>query len=165
MRATKNNKDLFKFFQKTKNSFINVCTSEVETMKSVKIQFSLLVRFHMIRDEKVEQIDHYFNRMQPVILNENNIDILNPLLNQFIDEVKGEIEAWSERGSGWIMGKILEAFINVPQYRPLRGGSYMVLPTKLKNTGNFIERSFFSNRIRKNLLVFEIIFLARCCQP
>ena len=87
----------------------------------------------MTRDEKVEQMDHYFNRMQPVILNENNIDILNPLLNQFIDEVKGEIEAWSERGSGSIMDKILEAFINVAQYRPLRRGSYMVLPTKLKN--------------------------------
>ena len=133
MRATKNNKDLFKFFQKTKNSFINVCTNEVETLKSVKIQFSLLVKFYMIRDEKVEEMNHYFNRMQPVTLNEHNIDILNPLLNQFIDEVKGQIEAWSERDSGWIMNKILKAFIDVAQYRPLRGGSYMVLPTKLKN--------------------------------
>ena len=70
MRATKNNKD-------SKNSFINVCTNEVETMKSVKIQFSLLVRFYMIRDEKVEEMNRYFNRMQPVILNEHNIDILN----------------------------------------------------------------------------------------
>ena len=43
---------------------------------------------------------------QPAILNEHNIDILNLLLNQFIDEVKGEIETWSERGSGWIMDKI-----------------------------------------------------------
>ena len=71
--------------------------------------------------------------MQPVIVNEHNTDILINLLNQFIDEVKGEIEAWSERGSGWIMGKILEAFINVAQYRPLRGGSYMPLPKKLQN--------------------------------
>ena len=133
MRATKNNKDLFKFFQKTKNSFINVCTNEVETMKSVKIQFSLLVRFYMIRDEKLQQMDHYFNRMRPVILNENNMDILTPSLNQFIDEVKGEIETWSERGSGWIMDKILEAFINVAKYQPMRGGSYMPLPAKLKN--------------------------------
>ena len=52
MRATKNNKDLFNFFQSTKKSFIDICKNEVETMKSVKIQFSLLVRFHMIRDEK-----------------------------------------------------------------------------------------------------------------
>ena len=62
MRATRNNKDLFKFFQNTKNSFIKVCTNEVETMKSVKIQFSLLVRFYTIRDEKVEEMNHYFDR-------------------------------------------------------------------------------------------------------
>ena len=112
MRATKNNNDLFKIFSKDeKNSFINVCTNEVESLKSVKIQFSLLVKFYMKRDGKVEEMDHYFNRMRPAILNEHNIDTLNPLSNQFIDEVKGEIEAWSERGSGWIMDKILEAFI------------------------------------------------------
>ena len=105
MRATKNNKDLFKFFQSTKNSFMNVCKNEVETLKSAKIQFSLHVRFYMIQDEKLQQMDHYFNRMQPVILNEHNMDTLNYLLNQFIDEVKGEIEAWSERGSGWIWKK------------------------------------------------------------
>ena len=46
------------------------------------------------------------------------------MLNQFIDEVKGEIEAWSQRGSGWVMDEILEAFINVVQYQPLRGGSH-----------------------------------------
>ena len=133
MRATNNNKDLFNFFQKTKNSFINVCTNEVETLKSVKIQFSLLVKFYMKRDGKVEEMVHYFNGMQPVIVNEHNIDILNHLLNQFIDEVKGEIEAWSERGSGWIMDKILEAFIKVARYQPMRGGSYMPLPRKLQN--------------------------------
>ena len=60
MRATKNDKDLFKFFQKTKNSFINVCTNEVETLKSVKIQFSLLVRFYMIRDEKKRRNESLF---------------------------------------------------------------------------------------------------------
>ena len=61
MRATNNNKDLFKFFQSTKKSFIDVCKNEVETLKSVKIQLSLLVRFHMIRDEKVEQMDNNNN--------------------------------------------------------------------------------------------------------
>ena len=121
------------FFQKTKNSFINVCTNEVETLKSVEIQFGLVVRFYTIRDEKLQQMDHYFNRIQPVILNEHNVAILNHLLKSFIGEVKGEIEAWSERGSGWIMDKILEAFINVAQYQPLRGGSYMPLPKKLQN--------------------------------
>ena len=71
--------------------------------------------------------------MQPAILNEHNMDILNYLLNQFIDEVKGDIEAWSQKGSGWGIDEILEGFINVAQYQPLRGGSYMDLPKKLKN--------------------------------
>ena len=61
------------------------------------------------------------------------MDTLNYLLNQFIDQVKGDIEAWSQQGSGWVIDEILEAYINVAQYRPLRGGSYMDLPKKLKN--------------------------------
>ena len=51
----------------------------------------------MTRDGKTEEMEHYFNRTQPVIVNEHNTDTLKSLLNQFIHEVKGEIEAWSER--------------------------------------------------------------------
>jgi len=71
--------------------------------------------------------------MQPININEHNIDTLNHVFNQFVDEVRSEIEAWSERGSGWVVDKILEAIINVAQYQPLNGGSYMPLPEKLKN--------------------------------
>ena len=133
------NRDLLKFFQKTKTRFIDVCKNEVETLKSVKIQFGLLATFSMNRDEEVQRMEHYFNRMQPIILNENNIDTLNHLLNQFIDEVKGEIEAWSQRGSGWVIDEILEAFINVAQHCPLRGGSCIGLPKKLKNKNAIIN--------------------------
>ena len=50
----------------------------------------------MNRGEEVQQMEHYFNGMQPAILNEHNMDTLNHLLNEFIDHVKGEIEAWSQ---------------------------------------------------------------------
>jgi len=78
-------------------------------------------------------MEHYFNRVQPIGINEHNMDTLNHVFNQFVDEVRGEIEAWSERGSGWVVDTILEAIINVAQYQPLKGGSYMLLPEKLKN--------------------------------
>ena len=82
MQVTNNNKDLHKFFQKTKDEFIKVAKSEVDTMKSVKIQFSLQVRFYKMQNgEKGEEMDHYFNRMQPVIITEHNKDILAQLLN------------------------------------------------------------------------------------
>ena len=30
-------------------------------------------------------MEHYFNQMQPAILNEHNMDTLNHLFNEFID--------------------------------------------------------------------------------
>ena len=67
----------------------------------------------MNRDEEVQRMKHYFNRIEPIILNENNIDTLNHLLNQFIDEVKGEIEAWFQRGSGWVIGSPSSTWHNI----------------------------------------------------
>ena len=132
MRVPGGNRDLLKFFQKTKPRFIDVCRDEVQDLRSVKVQFGLM-RFYIDRNGEVERMVHYFNRMQPIVLNEHNMDTLNHMMNQFVDEVRGEIEAWSQRGSGWVVDEILEAIINVAQYQPLNGGSYMPLPEKLKN--------------------------------
>ena len=133
-RSRKTTKTCTSFSKKTKDEFLEVAKNEADTMKSMKIQFTLQVRFYKVQNgEKIEEMDHYFNQMQPVIITEHNKDILAQLLNQFIDEVKGEIEAWSERGSGWVTDRILEAFINVARYDPMRGGSYIPLPPKLKN--------------------------------
>lgn len=58
---------------------------------------------------------------------------VNDVFNCFIDQVKGEIEVWSERGSGWVVEGILAAFVNVARYEAFRGGSYFPLPEKLQN--------------------------------
>ena len=42
MRFSKGNRDLLKFFQKTKNGFINICENEVEDLKSVKFNLGFL---------------------------------------------------------------------------------------------------------------------------
>ena len=56
------NGDLLKFFQKTKIRFMDVREYEIETLKRVKIQFSLLLSFLMNRNEEVQHMQHYFNR-------------------------------------------------------------------------------------------------------
>ena len=38
-----------------------------------------------------------------------------------------------ERGSGWIIDKIEDTWINISNYDPLVGSSYIPLPTKLNN--------------------------------
>ena len=96
------------------------------------MQFGILKSFYIDRNGEVERMEHYFNRMQPIVLNVHNMDTLNYMMNQFVDEVRREIEAWSQRRSGWVVDEILGAIINVAQYQPLNGGSYMELPEKLK---------------------------------
>lgn len=125
--------DLLRFAQNTKNRFIDVCEYEFRGLRSIKIQFGLIVKFSMTRNEETQQMEHYFNRMQSVIINRNNIETLDDVFNRFIDGVRGEIEAWSQRGSGWVLERILEAFINVTKYQPFRRGSCMPLPEKLQN--------------------------------
>ena len=68
MRVPGGNQDILKFFQKTKDRFIDVCREEVQALRSVKIQFGLLVRFNINRNGEVEHMEHYFNRMQPIVL-------------------------------------------------------------------------------------------------
>jgi len=133
MRVSQGNKDIFRFFQETKNSFTHVTREEAQDLGSIKVQFGLLVRFSGNRNEEVEHMEHYFNKMKPIVINQHNNDTLNHVFNKFVDDVRGEIEAWSEKGSGWVVDEILEAIINVARYNPLRGGTYMPLPEKLKN--------------------------------
>jgi len=91
MMVPEGNKDILKFSQKTKSSFTYVTRDEVEALKSVKVQFGLLVRFSINSYGEVEYMEHYFNRMQPTVINEHNMDTLNHTFNQFVDEVRGDI--------------------------------------------------------------------------
>jgi len=59
--------------------------------------------------------------------------LINDAFNRFIDQVKDERDAWSQRGSGWAIEGILAAFVNVARYESFRGGSYFTLPKKLQN--------------------------------
>ena len=43
------------------------------------------------------------------------------------------IDAWINKGSGWIIESTESQYINISTYRPLAGNSYIELPTELKH--------------------------------
>lgn len=49
-------------------------------------------------------------------------------MRDFIDAAKGEIENWSQRGSGWEIEEITILYINVARYQTLRGGTFIRTP-------------------------------------
>jgi len=79
----------------------------------VKTQFALNIGFSINRDVEKREMDHYFRHRDPAIFNKINVVTVRKVLCQSIDEFKGEIEAWSQRGSGWVVEAVLAAYVNV----------------------------------------------------
>ena len=71
-----------------------------------------------MRYNEKEYMEHYFKQNEPVIFNRNNEETIKNAFTNFIDQVKGETEAWSQRGSGWLLENIMVAFVNVARNEP-----------------------------------------------
>ena len=68
----------------------------------------------------------YFNSSTKTINNRYKLD-------QFFQEILYRIDAWINKGSGWIIESAESQYINISTYRPLVGSSYIDLPIELKH--------------------------------
>ena len=69
----------------------------------------------------------YFNSSTKTIINHRY------KLDQSFQEILYRIDAWINKGSGWIIESIESQYINISTYRPLVGSSYIDLPIELKH--------------------------------
>ena len=91
--------DLLNFAQKTKSRFAELIQNEIQTPKSVKTR---AVRRSTTNGEK-QEMEQCFKQRDPAVFNRNNSATVNSVFGRSIDEFKGEIEAWSQGGSGWVV--------------------------------------------------------------
>lgn len=61
---------------------------------------SLDVKVSINRGVRKEEMKYFFKQREPAIFNTNNVATVSDVFHRTIDEFKGEIEAWSQRGSG-----------------------------------------------------------------
>ena len=54
-------------------------------------------------------------------------------LNSAYEELKHRLDIWTGLGSGWIIDKIEDINIDIANYDPLSGSSYISLPPELKH--------------------------------
>ena len=130
-KTNPNNKDILVFERENKEKFTDLVELEIKKLGSLKVSFGLQVHFEIKRNGKTEEMTHYFKEDQPHVLNSNNKEMIKQIYGEFMGRIKGEIESWSERGSGWEIERIETAYINVAKYQPLRGGTYLPLPANL----------------------------------
>ena len=71
----------------------------------------------------------------PVYFNSSTKTVINHIykLNKSFQEILYKVDAWINRGSGWIIESIESQYINISTYRPLMGSSYIDLPIELKH--------------------------------
>ena len=53
------------------------------------------------------------------------------------------------KGSGWVLDKIMVAYVNVARYQPLRGGTYLPLPANLAKKKAIINLESRDNQCLK----------------
>lgn len=87
---------------------------------------------HRRRHARQLSLEAYFSSKTQTIINKNDIDTAINTSNQQILNI---IDVWMSEGSGWTIEKesVLEPFVNITKYAPLRGGSYIELPRELRN--------------------------------
>ena len=110
---------------------------------SIKILFDELLRekrgFKYIISVKITLKNRInVNEFDPKILYFNSLikTAINQRyhLNDSFDEPLYLLDIWSTEGSGWIIDKIEGLYINISNYEPLLGGSYISLPKALNNS-------------------------------
>ena len=84
------------------------------------------------KNGNVRTMKHYFKGGTKVFDRSATSKDIDRELDRFIEKAKGEMEAWSALGSGWIVEHIEKAYVNVARYQPLRGGTYIPLPLNLR---------------------------------
>ena len=110
----------------------------------------------IVRDGECQYMEHYFKQRSNSIFDRNNDETADEVFNEFIDDVRVEIEAWSQKGSGWVIDRIMSAYVNVPRYEPFRRGSYMPLQKNCKT-----RKQSSTYKTETTNAMFEMV--ASCC--
>ena len=113
----------------TKN-FIKKClVKELLELKGFKYIETLKVTFEKKQGKGITTKTAFFNSKTKTLINAIEI---NEVLQSSREELVKAIAQWLSEGSGWTISSVDSHYINLTQYQPLKGGSYLELPTELK---------------------------------
>ena len=99
--------------------------------KGFKFVETLQVKFIKYSNNKKILKNGYFNSKADLIINETDIKLAIQTSQQ---QILNKIAQWISEGSGWTILSIENHYINIVNYDPLKGSSYIKLPQELRNS-------------------------------
>ena len=116
--------------QKTRRAIEHLFKNILVQTKGFKFVETLQVKFVKYSNDKKISKNGYFNSTTDLIINETDIKLSLQASQQ---QILNKIAQWISEGSGWTIQSIENHYINIVNYNPLKGSSYIKLPQELKN--------------------------------
>lgn len=116
------------FLKNKEETIRSILKQERTKRKRIKFYLTLQVRFIKTKDDQVEIAEPHFHGRCHILL--NNDDIESALRESIIKMFNTFIE-YQREGSNWVLDKVLGVTVHTVQYNPIKGSSYLPLPTKL----------------------------------
>ena len=123
-----NRGDLNMFERENRRKIIDLVEREIQELKNVRVSFQMQVKFSRERNNKTEEMKHFFQNDYPQVFNRFSEKKIREKFDEFIEITKGEVEYWNEEGSGWNVEKIELFYVKIARYDPLAAGSYFSRP-------------------------------------
>ena len=125
------NKDPLHQLTETKKVIEHYLNKELGELKGFKYIETLKMTFEKQLGGEIITKTVYFNSKTNTLINENEI---NEVLQTSRQELMKAIGQWISEGSGWTIQSVDGHYINLTKYEPLKGSSYIQLPTELRNS-------------------------------
>ena len=114
-----------------KKSLANRLSQELKTKRGLKWFVSVQVKLMKLKADGSDEISEpHFRSLCMTTLNDHEIE---EQVGKASQKILSAFSTYQKEGSGWTLSEILHLDLNVAQYKPWKGSSYLPLPKKLQD--------------------------------
>lgn len=122
-------KDIENFLEDAEKLYVKNIKDTLETHTSLKVNATLLAKYSKIsNDEEILKVKNFSTKNVEIF---RSTDLVNIFQENVVEEIDKKIDDFQDEGSGWILQSIINLEVNINKYNPLRGNSYISLPTSV----------------------------------
>ena len=124
-------KDPLRQLQSTRSAVEFHIKKVLNEIKGLKLNETIKVTFKKASGDNLIFKNAYFSGTAQTITNDTQINEALQLSKQII---LNKIAQWVSEGNGWTIESVDSHYLNIVQYKPMNGSSYIKLPTELQNS-------------------------------
>ena len=132
----RDNKDPLVQLQESRKAIEYLFNDQLKMTKGFKYVETLQVKFTKLSNDRKTEKNCFFNSKADLILNNTDIQSSLEISKQHILNL---ISQWVSEGSGWTVQSIESHNINIANYSPLKGSSFIELPPEINRSKGLVN--------------------------